>query len=140
MEIRLFAGFFLGCLVVLCGCSKNVRVTGKVTFEDGEPLTLGRVCFQTDTMFADGPLQPDGSYTLGSLGENTGLPKGTYQVFITGATTPPQLGMGVGTGGTVGSFTPGVSLIHQKFIDRMTSGLTCEVKGRTVFDITVTPP
>ena len=141
MGIRfLLAGFFLGGLVVLGGCGKNVKVTGKVTFEDGEPLTLGRVCFQTDTMFADGPLQSDGTYTLGSLGENTGLPKGTYQVFISGATTPPQLGMGAGLGGTVGSFTPGTSLIHKKFTDRMTSGLTCDVNGRTVFDITVTPP
>jgi len=140
MKIRFLLFGLLGCLVVLGGCSKNVRVTGKVTFEDGEPLTEGRVCFQTETMFADGPLQPDGTYTLGSLGENTGLPKGTYQVFIAGATTPPRLDAGRGMGGTVGSYTPGVPLIHQKFTDRMTSELTCEVKGRTVFDITVTPP
>ena len=142
MEKRFFfAGFFLVGLIVLGGCSRNVKVTGKVTFEGtGEPLTLGRVCFQTDTMFADGPLQPDGTYTLGSLGENTGLPKGTYQVFISGATTPPQLGMGTGQGGLLGSYAPGTALIHSKFTDRMTSGLTCNVNGRTVFDITVTPP
>ena len=141
MSMRfLLAGFF-GSFFLLVGCSENVKVTGKVTFEDGSPLTLGRVCFQTETMFADGPLQNDGTYTLGSLGENTGLPKATYQVFITGATTPPQLGAGKGQlGATQGSYTPGTSLIHQKFTDRMTSGLTCEVKGRTVFDISVTPP
>ena len=138
---------FLACFAIVAGCSQNVKVTGKVTFEDGTPLTMGRVCFQTETMFADGPLKEDGTYTLGSLGENTGLPKGTYQVFISGATTPPQLGAGMGMnpgGGpgasTIGSYTPGTPLINKKFTDRMTSELTCEVSGKTEYNITVTPP
>ena len=139
----MLTGFWV-YLVVLTGCGSNVQVTGKVTFEDGTPLTLGRVCFQTETMFADGPLKEDGTYTLGSQGENTGLPRGTYQVFISGAMTPPQLGAGpggaTGPASLRGSYTPGVSLIDQKLTDRMTSGLTCEVTGRTEYNITVTPP
>ena len=133
--MRLFLTGFLVGFVFLVGCGQNVKVTGKVTFEDGEPLTRGRVCFQTETFYADGPLQPDGTYTLGSTGENTGLPKGTYQVSITGAVTPPKV-----LDPAMGRVTPAVPLIHGKFTNQTTSGLTCEVKGRTVFDITVTPP
>ena len=141
MGMRLLLIGFVGSFILLVGCGKNVKVTGKVTFEDGTPLTMGRVCFQTETMFADGPLREDGTYTLGSLGENTGLPRGNYQVFITGATTPPSLGSGKGQLGAIqGSFMPGTPLVHAKFTDRMTSGLTCEVNGRTVYDIQVTPP
>jgi len=139
----ILAGFSI-YFVFLMGCGSNVQVTGKVIFEDGTPLTVGRVCFQTETMFADGPLQEDGTYRLGSQGENTGLPKGTYQVYISGAMTPPQLGAGsggaTGPASLRGSYTPGVSLIDLKFTDRMTSGLTCDVTGKTVYNIMVAPP
>ena len=131
----------VGTLVLLLfvsGCGDNVTVTGKVTFEDGKPLTAGRVCFQTDKFLADGPLKADGTYTLGGEKENSGVPPGKYQVYITGATTSPQLLQAAP--GKTGVFSPPVSLIHQKFTDKDTSGLTCEVKGRTVFDISVTPP
>jgi len=130
----------LGVLLLLLvpGCSGNVKVTGTVTFEDGYPLTEGRVCFQTETFLADGPLKADGTYTLGGEKENSGIPTGTYQVYITGATTTPELLQAAP--GKTGVFSPPVPLIHQKFTDKSTSGLTCEVKGRTVFDITVTPP
>jgi len=134
MKIRLFLAGLSASLILLAGCGENVKVTGKVTFEDGQPLTKGRVCFQTDTFFADGAIREDGSYTLGSVGENTGLPKGTYQVFISGAANLPHMDIGRG------SFSSPQPLINKKFTDRMTSELTCEVKGRTVFDITVTPP
>lgn len=135
MNTRLFFGAgLLGILLAFSGCGNNVRVTGKVTFEDGQPLTAGRVCFQTDTFFADGAVQEDGSYTIGSVGENSGLPKGTYQVFITGAANIPEMDIATGR-----ATTP-QALIHKKFTDRTTSEWTCDVKGKTVFDITVTPP
>ena len=140
MRIRRYITGLLGCFLIVAGCGSDVKVTGKVTFEDGQPLTTGRVCFQSEKLFADGPLQKDGTYTLGSLGENTGLPKGKYQVFIAGAETPPQPVIVGGQVNLLGRFIPGKPLIHQKFTDRMTSGLTCEVKGRTVYDIQVTPP
>jgi len=138
--MRLILTGLIGSLLLAAGCGSNVKVTGKVTFEDGQPLAKGRVCFQTDKFFADGPIQKDGTYTLGSVGENTGLPKGTYQVFIAGAETPPQLVVVGGQVNLLGKTLPGNPLVHKKFTDRMTSGLTCEVKGRTVFDITVMPP
>ena len=125
-------------LLLVSGCSGNVTVTGKVTFEDGEPLTAGRVCFQTETFLADGPLKADGTYTLGGAKENSGIPPGKYQVYITGAVTSPQLLQAAP--GTTGAFSAPVPLIHQRYADKNTSELTCEVKGRTVFDITVTPP
>lgn len=68
------------------GCSGNVRFGGKVAFEDdGTPLSTGTVIFTTATFQAEGRLQEDGSYQLGSLRESDGLPPGNYAVFIKGA-------------------------------------------------------
>ena len=72
-------------LLVLTGCGDKVGLGGKVTFEDGSPLGVGTVCFETDTYLARGTLKPDGSYVVGSLSERDGLPAGTYRVYISGA-------------------------------------------------------
>jgi hypothetical protein len=70
------------------GCNGNqVGLSGKVTFsDDGSPLTLGTVCFSTPTFQAKGDINKDGTFVTGSLGAADGLPPGTYQVAILGAT------------------------------------------------------
>ncbi|MDR1480373.1 MAG: hypothetical protein LBJ00_15665 [Planctomycetaceae bacterium] len=73
-------------LSVFAGCnSAKVELSGKVTYTDGTPLTVGEVCFETDTYMARGSLKADGTYTVGSFSEKDGLPKGTYRVYISGA-------------------------------------------------------
>lgn len=133
---RLFFVLSLFLILVATGCGKNVKVTGKVTYEDGEPLTVGRVCFEAGSFFADGPVKKDGTYSIGGATENSGIPSGDYQVYILGAAKLPEM-LGEGRETT---FAPPVPVIDGKFTDANTSGLKCTVKGRTVYDIKVTPP
>jgi len=67
-----------------CGNSQN-RLSGTVKFEDGSPVTQGSVVFLKEGYMARGTIQPDGSYTVGSLTESDGLPNGEYRVYIEGA-------------------------------------------------------
>jgi hypothetical protein len=119
----------LGCLF-LAGCGHGqVPLSGKVTFQDGKPLKTGVVCFSTGTFMAEGRLNENGEYTVGSLKENDGLPLGTYKVFIQGAIE-------------YNAKEQGVPLIHKKFTDPNTTPLSFEVKksGDQTFNIEVTPP
>jgi hypothetical protein len=76
--------FCIVCFTLFCsGCGNGfVPVGGKVTFEDGSPLTKGGISFSTQTYMADGVIQPDGSYVLTSLKPGDGLPPGNYKVII----------------------------------------------------------
>ncbi|MDR1494399.1 MAG: hypothetical protein LBT05_17020 [Planctomycetaceae bacterium] len=121
--------YLIIAVALLCtaGCSRNVALSGRVTFPDGSPLTVGEVYFETDTFLSHGSIGKDGRYVLGSLSEKDGLPPGTYRVSIVDAEEP------------AGAMTY-KSLIDEKYKDGKTSGLTCTVKGSTTFDITVTKP
>lgn len=59
------------------------KVSGKVLL-DGEPLTVGTICFVSDTVQARAILGKDGKYFLGSL-EDGGIPVGDYAVYFTEA-------------------------------------------------------
>jgi hypothetical protein len=121
--------------VLLQGCGDQVSVKGTVTFPDGSPLTTGRVQFLTPTFVADGIIQPDGTYTIGSKKEGDGLPKGTYAVTVMAyAETNYAIDMRMDE-----NVKPAESLIDVKYNSQTTSGLTCDVQGATVFDITVEP-
>lgn len=130
--------FFFPVLIVVffLGCGREPQVTGKVTFPDGTPLTIGEVQFLAETHSASGKIQPDGTYRLGSMKEEGGVPAGTYSVVVVKAAktfpTPP--------GGGIDDTPPPEFLIDKKFNKPETSGLTCEVGGDRQFDITVTAP
>jgi len=119
--------------VCVVGCGQGASVKGKVSFPDGTPLTVGEVIFQTDNRMSSGKIQADGTYKLASASVNDGVPPGHYGVRIVGAcdssNTPP--------GAMPHEALPGIPLIDAKFEKTETSGLTCEVKGATTFDITV---
>ncbi len=100
---------------------------------DGTPVTEGKVIFETETTSMWGELQKDGSYTL-FAGEYKGVPRGTYKVSLTGAndkvTQLPSGGVRI---------VPAKHPFDRKYLGPMTSGLVCEVNGRTVYDITLDP-
>jgi hypothetical protein len=118
---------FLSMLLIF-GCSGNVKVGGKVTFlDDGSPLTAGTVYFGTETFEARGDLRSDGTYDLGSLYEKDGLPKGKYQVSVRNA--------------FLGSGEEAIPLIDEKYASGTTSGITFDVTSKTrKFDFTVERP
>ena len=137
--------FFLTvvCLIVSClfGCGENVRLRGKVTFSDTqEPLTCGEIHFSTPTFLARATIQPDGTYSVGSMKESDGLPPGTYSIAIVNAveeqwslTDQPTIGPR-GLGQTV----PEKLLIDPKYKNKATSGLSVTVdQSSRVFDFEV---
>ena len=136
-----FIFLFVVCII---GCSKNCKVTGKVTFDDGSPLTKGTVCFESTKEQCKGEIDSSGSYTMGYLGTSDGVPPGDYKVFIVGAVDD--------TGETITSRNRRVDsrwtreqpvvqpLINAKYTLSSTSGLTCTVNGSTKYDIKVSKP
>jgi len=111
-------------LLMLAGCGDKVGLRGKATFsDDGSPVPTGTVCFETDTYLARGDLKPDGTFVVGSLKANDGLPAGTYRVYISGAQK------------SIGQDKEGMdiyeSLIDEKFASGSTSGITVDVTPST---------
>ena len=133
-------------IVYLAGCG-DPKVTGKVTFPDGTPLTVGQVMFQKEGFIASGDIKKDGTYSAGKAKDGDGLPPGTYKVFINGASTYDAAELAeiqeqsANSGGAPVFRTPRpINLIATKFESAGTSDLTVEVKGNTKYDITVEPP
>jgi hypothetical protein len=66
------------------GRPKRVAVSGKVLI-DGKPLTMGNVAFYSTTTKgrpSNGPIQPDGSFSLFTFEVNDGIPPGEYAVSV----------------------------------------------------------
>jgi len=82
----------LGVVVSLFGCSGNYPLKGRVTFsDDGSPLEIGMVNFENEKGYARGELKKGGYYEVGYVGAKDGIPPGTYQVYISGATVEEEL-------------------------------------------------
>jgi hypothetical protein len=110
---------------------------------DGTPLARGEVIFERDVFSARGDIQPDGSYVMGSLQANDGLPKGEYVVYIRGATEVGEAGQvrSLGGGGqtsmvSIASMTPIIAL---EYTSGSTSPLKCNVQKSMTYDINVEP-
>ena len=114
--------------LLLCGCSDRVRVSGKVLYDDGEPVTRGGVTFTNDIIQATGRIQPDGTYVLGGQRERDGIVPGTYRITV----------MARSGGGMSG--IPETLWVDEKYENPGTSGLSVEVTGRMTHDIIVTRP
>jgi hypothetical protein len=139
MTRKLLLPLVLVGLLFAFGCSNKVRLSGKVTFsDDGSPVPTGTVQFETDTFVAQGEINSDGTYIVGSEALADGIPKGTYRVVIfaeemTTVETPAQRQGDLPTSTTIR--TP---LINSKYNSGHTSGLTFFVDGKTKkFDIKV---
>ena len=132
---RLFATILvLGC-AFLTGCSSNVKLKGQVTFsDDGSPLTCGTVLFDNGTIVARGPVESDGSYTVGVDKAGDGIPPGTYRVSIVDAAEEIP--------GDSEYVAPSYKkLIDQKYFLADTSGLEVTVDSSTEdYDIKVERP
>ena len=116
------------CLVViLSGCSGDKKkVSGKVTFSDGKPVTSGKVNFSTDTYQANGTIQSDGSYQMGSIGEKDGVPPGEYKVFVTGVGRMEGMAL--------------LPLCEEKYLNAHTSGLTITIPApNNKYDLVLEP-
>lgn len=121
--------------VVGCGAKPEVvPASGKVTY-NGQPLPYGAVGFQPAQGQPSGAaIQPDGSFKLSTFSEFDGAKPGFYKVKVT---CIPSQSPSERAKPRVGEFTPGASLIPDKytFLDR--SGLTAEVPAEGTDSIVI---
>ncbi|MDR3198782.1 MAG: hypothetical protein LBU34_13020 [Planctomycetaceae bacterium] len=113
---------FLILLLFLTGCGQ-IKISGKVTFPDGLPLTTGRVIFANETNNYSGTIQQDGSFRVGMLKDGQGIPRGKYKVAVVDAITEEFPGP---------RKPPIVTyLVAQKFRSPTTSGIEYDIRKNT---------
>lgn len=112
-------------LVAAGGCGGHPAVTGRVTFVDGSPLTIGEVVLDDGRHMGRGTIGPDGTFVMGFDKARNGVPAGKYRVAIMNATKDG----------------PGNWVVAPKYIDPRTSGIQFEVRasGPNVLDVQVEP-
>ncbi len=121
----------LSVVLTAAGCGPGLQpVRGKVTYEDGSPVTKGIVVFEsTDekhALTARGDLASDGAYCLGTHKPSDGVRPGKYRVLVAPRIENPDQ--------PEQPFDP-------RFSSFKTSGLEFEVKsGNNEFPIKVSRP
>lgn len=131
-------GPWVACLIALVahqssGCGgngnrpKTAQVSGKVMY-DGKPVETGSLLFVPNGggAPAQGNIESDGSYRLGTFTETDGATLGEFKVMIT-AWTQPKGGPGLPEDAIRGDAGP-ISLIPEIYGDLDKSGLTATVK------------
>lgn len=136
IAIRIYRWCTAGLLVVTvclpgCGRSGLHPVRGRVSFADGAPVPTGRVVVSYgDGKASWGTIEPDGSFSLGTLKQSDGMRAGTWRVAIKDAYVEEEK-----NGERVA-----VPLVHKRFADHATSGLEFTVPDKTVWEIVVEKP
>ena len=123
--------FAMTVVVFLVGCSKQVAVTGKVSYTDGSPVQAGQVVFDDNKYAFRGHIGTDGSYKLGGNKDGDGIIPGKYSIYLIDTDVSEMDEHGV---------VKHVSHVARKYVAPETSGLTCEVKGKMTFDFEVERP
>jgi hypothetical protein len=134
------AGVVLALTVLGCGGNGRLPtapVSGTVTFESA-PVPTGSLLFVPEGggPSAQGNIDAEGRYTLGTYTTNDGAILGRFKVMIT-AFTQPTGGTGLPEDAIKGDAAP-ISLISEVYGDLENSGLTATVvKGKNVvnFDL-----
>ena len=118
--------FFALLLLLLAGCSGNVGLKGKVVFSDDQsPVPTGTVFFEKGGYLARAVIQPNGTFTVGSVKSKDGLPPGTYGVYITSAhQVVGKCELGIDIYGT---------LIDEKYTKSSTSDISIDVTASTKY-------
>src|SRR5262245_38333912 len=133
---RLTALAVLAVVVGTAGCgSGRCKVTGRVTYPDGSPLTEGNVIGQMGegltSVTVQGTVRSDGTFSWGTDRAGDGAKPGKYRVAVI-PRTPGDAEMSQGVRPAVDS----------KYTNPQTSGLEFEVRPdrRNELNITVTKP
>lgn len=129
--------FIFSILILLpLGCSDNGQiptypVSGKVVFADGTPLPGGGLICLSDSdeasLSARGIINPDGTFTLGTYGEDDGAIAGRHLVAID-PPIPENFNPDAG---------PPPRVIHPRFQHHDTSGLEFTVSAEDPNEITL---
>ena len=144
MKHKVTTLFSILLTLLLAGCGDgNIRLKGKVTFSDDDsPLEAGVVMFDNGTINASGNINPDGTYTVGMLRNNDGLPPGDYRVLISGAARLLPCPENEDDDPENDIYPPPMErLIDRRYESYDTSGLSIKVDSSTkLYDISVDRP
>jgi hypothetical protein len=130
MKYSIFISLTLS-LLLFAGCGGNVGLSGKVVFSDDQsPVPMGTVGLisEAGTFSARGDIQRNGTFVVGSIRANDGLPPGKYRVSVfsqkhVGDTIPDEEGE---SGEPIFEL-----LVHPKYGNPDTSGITIEITSTT---------
>ena len=117
-------------VLTISGCGNQVKVSDKVTFPDGTPLTTGKILFENDQPTYSASIRSDGTFSMGMLKDGEGIPTGEYRVAVFAIVPgdedkieePPRL------------------MTHSKYASSRTSEITCNVQKKTNVPIVVEGP
>ena len=115
LVFTMFAAALIGC-----GGGNTAPVNGRVKFKDGSDVSVlagHTVTFETDAdrMSGYGDIQADGTFKITTVTANDGALIGNHRISITPPEPPPDAPLPK-------------PLIHPKYNDYATSGLTAEIK------------
>jgi len=115
--------------VHVAGCGSGIKVRGKVTYEEGTPLESGMVIFSSGTEEFTGKINKDGSYTMGKLKANSGIPQGTYKVCVRSVEKLTGRTIKLSGGGMEVDEPERYSTVESKFLRADSSGISIAVPG-----------
>ncbi len=115
-------------VILMCtGCGQKGPTTAPVegrVLLNGQPLTTGNVLTIPDAgRGAKGPIQPDGSFQLGTFKTEDGAIVGTHKVAVVAYNLPANAGPEAASG---------TLLVPQRYTNPESSELTIEVKAGEV--------
>ena len=137
--------YCLPVLLLICcvaGCEVRTPVSGKVTFPDGTPLTVGEVRGYGDGTHIRANIGEDGSFNFYEVKPGDGVPAGkVYEITIVNAEErEPHPVVQPGATAPLPKIFP---LVHHKFANAATSDLKLEVPKSNKpieYNIEVTKP
>lgn len=135
----IFALLVVAASLCAAGCGDRVHVTGRVTFENGQPLTIGQIIFTDDFYMGKSDLDKNGEYSIHTFRRNDGIRKGTYRVYIVGAMRFEET-EAIKDPLQDYRFDKSVQLIDMQHTNPDVSGWEFELKKDSRIDLIVYPP
>ena len=141
--VRMFALFIVASTLVACGCGGRCKVTGKVSYKDGTPLTFGTVVFANETTLCKGDIDENGVYEMRTFKPGDGVPPGTYKIYLSNTTKFVESGktnkVKMGDQETVmPTMAQNISLVPSEYTNQDQSPLgEITVKGKTTKDLLI---
>jgi hypothetical protein len=136
-KILLF--LFIFATIFSIGCSGRIKISGNVTFTDGEALDFGEVCFTEGNKTFFGRVKEKGYYAPGEFKDGDGIPPGTYNVWLSRTILSEMI---PDKHGNESDEVRQIERVDKKYTAPESSGLIFEVKhgGAKKFDFVVERP